>query len=158
MRVAQAGWEQNNLELVGRMLHETEAAPYHGFEWFYWQRQIHLAATTLHWGSNVISLCVSPDGKLLLFHNGGPNADLYTLPLAVAQNATRPTSFLGSPNFSESLGMFSPDGSWVAYRTTEGAQQEIFAAPFPGPGGKRQISVGGGTLPRWRNTWIRRRP
>ena len=29
-------------------------------------------------------------------------------------------------------------------------QSEIYVAPFPGPGGKWQISTGGGTYPRWR--------
>jgi hypothetical protein len=28
---------------------------------------------------------------------------------------------------------------------------EIYATPFPGPGGKRQISSGGGQYPRWRS-------
>jgi len=27
---------------------------------------------------------------------------------------------------------------------------EIYVAPFPGPGGKRRISTGGGAFPRWR--------
>ena len=27
---------------------------------------------------------------------------------------------------------------------------QVYAAPFPGPGGKRQISAGGGNVPRWR--------
>jgi len=45
------------------------------------------------------------------------------------------------------FGQFSPDGKWVAYRSG-GA---IYAARFPGPGGKQQISRGGGNFPRWRS-------
>ena len=46
--------------------------------------------------------------------------------------------------------MFSPDGKWVAYSSNESGEFEIYAAPFPGPGAKRQISSGGGVKPRWR--------
>jgi hypothetical protein len=37
----------------------------------------------------------------------------------------------------------------VAYQSDESGQTEVYAAPFPGPGGKRQISSGGGRLPKW---------
>jgi hypothetical protein len=39
----------------------------------------------------------------------------------------------------------------VAYRSNESQQQEISVIPFPGPGGKRQISTTGGNYPRWRH-------
>ena len=65
MNVAQAGWEQNNAGRVARILQETEVAPYHGFEWFYWQRQLHLASITLRAKSSVIGLSVSADGRRL---------------------------------------------------------------------------------------------
>jgi Tol biopolymer transport system component len=45
---------------------------------------------------------------------------------------------------------FSPDGKWVAYNSDESGRNEIYVAPFPGPGGKRQISSAGGVHPRWR--------
>ena len=32
----------------------------------------------------------------------------------------------------------------------ESHQNEIYVAPFPGPGGKRQISIHGGSYLRWR--------
>ena len=44
----------------------------------------------------------------------------------------------------------TPDGRWVSYQSDESGQFQIYAAPFPGPGGKRQISAGGGDFPRWR--------
>jgi len=47
--------------------------------------------------------------------------------------------------------VFSPDGHWVAYSSNESQQYEIYVNPFPGPGGKRQISTTGGLYPRWRN-------
>ena len=44
---------------------------------------------------------------------------------------------------------FSPDGKWLAYVSNESGSPEVFARPFPGPGGRTQISAGGGTEPVW---------
>ena len=52
--------------------------------------------------------------------------------------------------FNESLARFSPDGRWVVYQADESGRFEIYAAPFPGPDAKRQVSGGGGSYPRWR--------
>ncbi|MGA3323237.1 MAG: hypothetical protein ABSF45_02095 [Terriglobia bacterium] len=46
--------------------------------------------------------------------------------------------------------MFSPDGRWVAYRSSESGSYEIHVWPFPGGrGGKWQISTGGGQYAVW---------
>jgi serine/threonine protein kinase/roadblock/LC7 domain-containing protein len=97
---------------------------------------------------------VSPDGKLLLYtaQNAKTLADLWVLPLAQAQpgGKAEPRVFLRTP-FNESWGQFSPDGHWVAYESDESGQNEVYVAPFPGPGGKFQISSGGaGFGLRWR--------
>ncbi len=91
---------------------------------------------------------VSPDGKLLLFVSA---SDLWVLPVSATQpgGALQPRPFSQSP-FLEDNGQFSPDGTWVAYSSNESGRMEIYAVPFPGPGGKRQISTGGGEDPRWR--------
>jgi Tol biopolymer transport system component len=52
--------------------------------------------------------------------------------------------------FGETDGRFSPDGRWVALVSNETGQAEVYVQPFPGPGPKSRISVGGGTAPRWR--------
>jgi hypothetical protein len=44
---------------------------------------------------------------------------------------------------------FSPDGSQVAYRSDESGRDEIYVVPFPGPGGKWQVSTEGGAQPMW---------
>ena len=49
----------------------------------------------------------------------------------------------------EELARFSPDGRWVAYRSDESGQLEIFVQRFPGPGPKWQVSTEGGSEPRW---------
>ena len=48
--------------------------------------------------------------------------------------------------------MFSPDGRWLAYWSNETGRQEVCVRPFPGPGGKWQISTGGGNYPTWSRT------
>jgi Tol biopolymer transport system component len=48
--------------------------------------------------------------------------------------------------------MFSPDGRWIAYYSIESARFEVYVRPFPGPGGKWQISTDGGMLPTWSRT------
>ena len=48
--------------------------------------------------------------------------------------------------------MFSPDGRWLAYWSDESGQPEVYVLPFPGPGGKYQVSTGGGGNPNWSRT------
>ena len=44
---------------------------------------------------------------------------------------------------------FSPDQRWVAYRSDETGRDEVYVVPYPGPGGKFQISNDGGAQPMW---------
>ena len=48
--------------------------------------------------------------------------------------------------------MFSPDGRWIAYQSNETGRFEIFVRPFPGPGGKWQVSTDGGMIATWSRT------
>ena len=43
----------------------------------------------------------------------------------------------------------SPDGRWLAYTSNESGRSEIYVRPFPGLGGVRQVSTGGGTRAMW---------
>jgi hypothetical protein len=47
---------------------------------------------------------------------------------------------------------FSPDGHWMAYRSDETGQREIYVTPYPGPGAKFPISTAGGIVARWSRT------
>ncbi len=51
--------------------------------------------------------------------------------------------------FHERDGQFSPDGKWVAYQSNEAGHFEIYLQPFPGPGGRIQVSSSGGQQVRW---------
>jgi len=47
------------------------------------------------------------------------------------------------------LKRFSADGHWLAYRSNESGRDEIYVKPFPGPGGKWQVSTDGGSEAVW---------
>jgi len=53
------------------------------------------------------------------------------------------------PPFNESTGRISPDGHWLAYISDESGRYEVYVRPFPGPGGKWQISTEGGNEVLW---------
>jgi Tol biopolymer transport system component len=55
-----------------------------------------------------------------------------------------------STKSSESNGLISPDGKWVAYASNESGDWEIYVTTFPTAAGKWQVSRGGATEPRWR--------
>jgi len=89
----------------------------------------------------------SSDGRFLLFRSNDPQTghDLWVLPVS---GDKKPFPFLKTP-FVELDGQFSPDGKWIAYQSNESGRFEIYVQPFPGPGGKFQISTNGGAQPRW---------
>lgn len=95
-----------------------------------------------------------PSGRLLAFQETRPQTgpDLLILPVggdeASGWKPGTPTVFLSGP-FTERWPRFSPDGRWLAYESNESGAFEIYVRPFPGPGGKWQISTGGGTTAVW---------
>jgi Tol biopolymer transport system component len=100
-----------------------------------------------------------PSGKYLAFSQENPvtNPDIWILPMegdeASGWKPGQPTVFLNSPA-NENEPMFSPDGRWLAYQSNESGRPEVYVRPFPGPGGKWEVSSGGGAYP----TWSRARP
>jgi serine/threonine-protein kinase len=89
----------------------------------------------------------SPDGQALAFSKTDPTtgSDIWVLNLKPERKAQ---PFLQTPA-NESGGMFSPDGRWLAYQSDESGRWEVYVRPFPGPGGKTQISAEGGVEPVW---------
>jgi Tol biopolymer transport system component/predicted Ser/Thr protein kinase len=51
---------------------------------------------------------------------------------------------------NESTAALSPDGRWIAYFSDESGANEIYVQSFPAGNDRQQVSVGGGTQPRWR--------
>jgi Tol biopolymer transport system component len=88
----------------------------------------------------------SPDGQLLAFTQEGVTTGLDIWVLRLGDRKAQP--FLQTPA-NESVPQFSPDGHWLAYVSDESGRPEIYVQPYPGPGGKYQISTEGGKEPVW---------
>jgi len=104
----------------------------------------------------------SSDGQLLAFTETNPTTaqDIWVLrmsdpstssgqaPSASSGQGRKAQPFLRT-RFTEGSPQFSPDGRWLAYVSDESGRREIYVQPYPGPGGKWQISADGGTEPAW---------
>jgi serine/threonine-protein kinase len=89
----------------------------------------------------------SPDGRTLAFTETDPTTGFHIGVLTLeGDRKTRP--FLQTPS-NDGGPAFSPDGRWLAYQSGESGRWEVYVRPFPGPGGKLQISTDGGTEPVW---------
>jgi len=88
----------------------------------------------------------TPDGATLAFVELCPNTgwDINLLNMKSRQV----TPFLNT-KANESYPEVSPDGRWMAYVSDESGREEVYVRPFPGPGGKQQISSDGGGNPIW---------
>ena len=62
------------------------------------------------------------------------------------------TKFLQGPA-SEMAPRLSPNGKWLAYKSDESGRYEVYVTAFPGPGGKWQVSSGGGGGPGSGLSW-----
>ncbi|HXX45735.1 MAG TPA: protein kinase [Candidatus Acidoferrales bacterium] len=91
----------------------------------------------------------SPDGKQLAYITvQAPNPpDISVLNLGDGKSV----HFLqeSSSHVFQDAPQFSPDGRWIAYASDETGRREVYVQPYPGPGGKWQISTDGGSEPQW---------
>jgi len=72
--------------------------------------------------------------------------DVFSLPVSEKPQSLTPVL---NSQFDEILPRLSPDGHWLAYISNESGRGEVYVVPFPGPGGRWQISNNGvamGTL------------
>jgi serine/threonine protein kinase/Tol biopolymer transport system component len=88
----------------------------------------------------------SSDGQVLAFEEVNPTTNRDVWIFSLRNRKAQP--FLHT-EFNETAPEFSPDGRWLAYASDESGRYEIYVQPYPGPGGKWQISTEGGTEPRW---------
>ncbi len=88
----------------------------------------------------------SSDGQLLAFIEVNPATGYDIWVLRLSDRTAQP--FLQT-RFNESAPRFSPDSHLLAYVSDESGRYEVYVQPYPGPGGKWQISTEGGTEPVW---------
>jgi Tol biopolymer transport system component len=89
---------------------------------------------------------VSPDGEWVVFNEGGGTTKRGSIWRVRIDGDRTPERLMGDGEFT---GMISPDGKWLAFMGAPDPQGEVFVQPYPGPGPRRQISIGGGAFPRW---------
>jgi len=90
----------------------------------------------------------SPDGSELAFHSvvPGGNRDIFILPMEGDQE---PRILITSPN-NDCCAVFSPDGKWLAYVSTERDQLQVYVSPYPEVDVKYLVSGDqGGGEPVW---------
>lgn len=88
----------------------------------------------------------SPDGKWIAYMRFGLDPDIFII---AAEGDQQPEPLLANEGTEEANPMFSPDGRWIAYDSNESGRGEVYVRAYPGPGGKWQISNGGGQDPLW---------
>jgi Tol biopolymer transport system component len=85
----------------------------------------------------------TPGGELILLQVRS-DADLYVL-----RPGSEPRLYYGARG-DRGEPRLSPDGTWVAYRSTETGRGEIFVSRFPDANGERiQVSRTGALAPQW---------
>jgi len=92
---------------------------------------------------------ISPDGRWLAFNEEGRShtgRGVWILPLGAEPFAATGEPTLFADGFD---GQFSPDGRWIAFESPLSGRNETYLQPFPGPGPRQTVSIGGGESPRW---------
>jgi len=72
-------------------------------------------------------------------------AGIWMVPLRDPGRASR----IPGSRSQEAYPALSPDGRWLAYVSSESGRQEVYVRPFPGPGGRIQVSIDGGSEAVW---------
>jgi len=90
----------------------------------------------------------SRDGRYIALTTFDPKAKLGQNIVILSMQDRKAKPFLET-EFNERGGKFSPDGHWLLYISNESGQDETYLVPFPGPGGKWQVSTGGSDWAAW---------
>jgi serine/threonine-protein kinase len=97
-------------------------------------------------GLDLFEAVLSPDARYIVYQLDTLGADIYYRALA-GDTTARPIA--NSAAAIENMPRLSPDGRWIAFTTNESGRDEVVVQPFPGPGGRVQVSTSGGTEPVW---------
>lgn len=97
-------------------------------------------------GRAVFEAVISPDSRFIAYQVDTEGADLYYRGLT---GDTTPKEIATTRATGETMPRISPDGRWIAFVTDESGINQVVVQPFPGPGGRTQVSANGGTEPVW---------
>jgi len=103
---------------------------------------------TLSSNRNVQEADWSRDGNVLVYREGPGGSTVRDILYRRVGSDTTRHEFLAT-TFDELNPKLSPDGRWLAYVSNESGRDEVYVRPFPGPGGRWQVSTAGGTEPLW---------
>ena len=135
-------WSPDGRRVLYRSDHETRTA--------IWWRPADLSARAapLLMGPrlDVFEAVLTPDARTIVYQLDTLGADLYYRALS---GDTAPHPIAASTTAIETMPRLSPDGRWIAFATDESGRNEVVVQPFPGPGGRSQVSANGGTEPVW---------
>ena len=104
--------------------------------------------TTAEKGTQHFPDAWSPDGQTLVYQvlSSTEAVDLWTMSL---DNRDKPMPLVKGTRRNHGA-VFSPDGRWLAYGSSEGSQiEQIYVEPIPRTGEKHQITRNGGAFPVW---------
>ncbi|MDH4351284.1 MAG: hypothetical protein OEW56_09075, partial [Gemmatimonadota bacterium] len=109
----------------------------------------------LEGGTDLFNAGWTPDGRYLMCHELGTRktqGKLRAIPLV--DGAPDPLQAVTlPPSLGSGAGLyriaFSPDGRWMAYESTEGGRENIYAVPFDRQGQRWQITLNGANSPCW---------
>jgi serine/threonine-protein kinase len=107
--------------------------------------EVFFSPSDLENAGQVLPFDWTPDGRSLLLEFTNENASN----LLVFSKEDGDTKILLETPAAEQAPALSPNGRWLAYSSDEAGDFQIFVRPFPGPGGKWQLSTEGGFGPRW---------
>jgi len=93
---------------------------------------------------------ISPDQKYLVYMRPSADGKGGTEMWALSLSGDRKPFAIVSSLFTTSAAAISPDGRWMAYASIESGRFEVYVTAFPSGGAKWEVSVNGGSLPKWR--------
>jgi serine/threonine-protein kinase len=95
---------------------------------------------------DVFEAVISPDMRHVVYQLDTSGADILYRNLG---GDSTPRVVANGARAIETMPRLSPDGRFIAFITDESGQNEVVVQPFPGPGGRLQVSTGGGSEPVW---------
>jgi Tol biopolymer transport system component/predicted Ser/Thr protein kinase len=91
---------------------------------------------------NVVATDWSPDGSVVTYSSQRPETNSYDIGVVSMTGDHQVKTLVHSPA-NELGGSFSPDGKWLAYVSNESGSAQLYVIPYPGPGGKWQLTSNG---------------